>query len=98
MEGTCIGSIVRSLCGRDRKRLFVITGVCKESSDRVLIADGELHPLSKPKMKNLRHLAVLAAAKDAQTSFHKVSDSELKKYLCDFEEDLRKGQAAQAEK
>ena len=88
MEKVAIGSVVRSVCGRDRKRIFVITGICQNVSDRVLIADGELHKLSKPKMKNLRHLAVLAAADNEVTSFHQGGDSELKRFLEDFEKCL----------
>ena len=88
METIAIGSVVRSLCGRDRKRIFIITGICENFSDRVLIADGELHTLSKPKMKNLRHLAVLAAADNEETSFHQGSDGELKRFLEDFEKGL----------
>ena len=85
MEKVAIGSIVRSLRGRDRKRIFLITGICEGVSDRVLIADGELHPLSKPKRKNLSHLAVLAAAEGAGTSFFEGDDKELCEFLREFE-------------
>lgn len=80
-----IGSIVRSMSGRDKKRVFQIVGVCNDGTGRVLVADGELHPLSKPKKKNLCHLAVLAAAEAGITSFPIGSDSELSAYLKDFE-------------
>lgn len=84
---TCIGSIVRSKCGRDRKRVFLIVGVCNDGSGRVLVADGVLHPLAKPKKKNLNHLAVLAAAADKETSFYEGSDEELASFLKNFEKD-----------
>lgn len=86
MEKCCIGSVVRSKCGRDRKRIFLIVGVCNDGSGRVLVADGILHPLSKPKKKNLSHLAVLAAAGDKETSFSLSSDREISSYLLSFEE------------
>ena len=88
MDKVLIGSVVRSKCGRDRKRVFVIVDVCCDTTGRVLVCDGKLHPLSKPKKKNLRHLAVLAAADNEVTSFHQGGDSELKRFLEDFEKGL----------
>lgn len=87
MDKAFIGSIVRSKCGRDRKRVFMIVGVCNDAESRVLLCDGELHPMSKPKKKSLSHITVLAAADEKTTSFLKgCTDMELKSYLCDFEE------------
>lgn len=85
----CRGAVVRSLCGRDRYRLYMITGRCDGDSQRVTIVDGALHPLSKPKRKSLRHLAVLAAANDEATSALS-SDSALKSYLLAFENDAKR--------
>ena len=86
MEQSCIGSVVRSLCGRDRKRIFMIVGICEGTSDCVYVCDGRLHPLSKPKKKNLRHLAVLAAATEEGTSILSgKSDEETFRYLESFE-------------
>lgn len=86
----CLGAIVRSLKGRDRHRVFMITGACSDGSSCVLVADGVLHPLSKPKKKNLCHLAVLAAAGEDQTS-HLSSDSALKSFLKAFEDGIGTG-------
>lgn len=80
----CRGSVVRSTAGRDRHRIFMVTGACDDGSLCVMIADGALHKLSKPKKKNLRHLAVLAAADEEKTS-NLDSDSLLKSYLEAFE-------------
>lgn len=80
----CRGSVVRSTAGRDRHRIFMVTGACDDGSLCVMIADGALHTLSKPKKKNLRHLAVLAAADEEKTS-NLSSDSSLKSYLEAFE-------------
>ena len=82
----CIGSVVRSLCGRDRKRVFLIVGVCSDGTDRVLVANGALHTLEKPKKKNLAHLAVLAAADAEGTSFSCETDEELYSLIKGFEE------------
>lgn len=84
MEGKYIGSIVRSKCGRDRKRVFMIVEEC-HADGRVLVCDGVLHPLSKPKKKNPAHLAVLAAAEYGETSILLKDDAELFRLLCEFE-------------
>ena len=80
----CKGAVVRSIAGRDRHRIFMVTGACDDGDLCVMIADGALHSLSKPKKKNLRHLAVLAAADEEKTSSLR-SDSLLKSYLEAFE-------------
>mgnify|MGYP004495561515 FL=1 len=80
----CRGAVVRSLCGRDRYRLFMILQRCDGGSQCVWIADGALHPLSKPKKKNLRHIAVLAAADGDKTSLP-ANDGELRSFLENFE-------------
>ena len=89
MDKISIGSVVRSKCGRDRKRVFLIVGECLDTAGRVLVCDGKLHPISKPKKKNLCHLAVLAAADGKETSFSMDSDMEIQRYLSLFEEDLK---------
>ena len=53
----CIGAVVRSKAGRDRYRLYRIVGITEDG--RVQIANGVLHTLKRPKVKNLRHLEVL---------------------------------------
>ena len=80
------GAIVRSVCGRDRYRMFVIVGVC--SDGRVLVADGRLHKLACPKKKNLRHIKVLAAENVEVTSLCESGDEALAKFLSEFEENL----------
>ncbi len=86
MEGY-YGAVVRSLCGRDRKRVFLIVGICPDGTGRVLVADGVLHTLEKPKKKNLAHLAVLAAAGEEGTSFQMSSDREIASYIESFEKE-----------
>ncbi len=76
------GYIVRSTAGRDKKRVFLIVG---EKDGRVLVADGTLHTLSRPKEKNLRHLAVLAAGGDGAISVLSEGDGAVAEFLSDFE-------------
>ena len=49
MKDNCIGLLAYSKCGRDKKRLFCVIGVLDE--DFVLIADGRLRRMEKPKKK-----------------------------------------------
>ena len=79
-----VGTVVRSLRGRDKKRPYMIVGVA-EDGERVLLADGQLHKITSPKEKNLRHIAVLAIADGDETSIPG-EDSELRNFLRKFEE------------
>ena len=54
MSIECIGMLAYSKCGRDRKRLFCVVDVIDENF--VLISDGKLHRVEKPKKKRLKHL------------------------------------------
>ncbi|MDI3477094.1 MAG: hypothetical protein PWQ59_619 [Thermoanaerobacterium sp.] len=54
MDDTSIGRIVKSKAGRDKDRIFIIVGVADEK--HVLIADGDLRKIEKPKKKKLIHL------------------------------------------
>lgn len=50
------GRLVRSNAGHDKGTYLVIVGVRDE--DHVLVADGKLRTVGKPKLKKLRHLTV----------------------------------------
>lgn len=49
-----IGQIVSSKAGRDKDRLFVIIDIIDDQY--VLIADGDLRKIEKPKKKKVKHL------------------------------------------
>ncbi len=49
-----IADLVISLSGRDQNRVFMVAEVL--NSDYVLIADGMLRKLEKPKKKKVKHL------------------------------------------
>lgn len=59
-----VGTIVRSMAGRDAKRIFVVVAVEADSAvdggGYVWLAGRRLRPLERPKRKKLRHLRVLA--------------------------------------
>lgn len=54
-----VGRVVRSTAGRDKGRLFLAIGVFDE--EHLLIADGDLRKVEKPKKKKLRHLIATAS-------------------------------------
>lgn len=49
-----LGEIVKSRAGRDAGRLFVINRIVNEQY--VLIVDGDLRKLERPKKKKLKHI------------------------------------------
>lgn len=49
-----IGQLVTSRAGRDRGRPYLVVGVLDDRF--VLVADGDLRPVDRPKRKNVRHL------------------------------------------
>ncbi|MDI9476425.1 MAG: RNA-binding protein [Natronincolaceae bacterium] len=50
-----IGQIVRSKAGRDKGKIFVVLG--RVDAKHVLIVDGSLRRVDKPKKKQTKHLA-----------------------------------------
>ncbi len=83
-----LGRVVRSKCGRDRYRPFVIVGVTEDG--RVLLADGRLHKLAAPKKKNLSHVEVLAASVGEVTSPELLGDEGIERALREIEERIAK--------
>ena len=79
MSMECIGLLAYSKCGRDRKRLFCVIGRLDE--DFVLVADGKLHKVEKPKKKRLKHLSFV---EDAKISLSTDNDI-LYKRICEYE-------------
>lgn len=79
----CIGRVVTSRAGRDAGRSFLIVAVADE--DHVLIVDGTLRKLSKPKKKKLKHLHVEAdiaeGIKEKLSDGKQVFDAEIRNCL-----------------
>ena len=54
------GTVVKSLVGRDRKRVFIVVGGTESKGEmRLLLVNGALRPVEKPKMKNPLHVKPL---------------------------------------
>ncbi len=72
-----IGAIVLSKAGRDKNRAFVITEVL--DSEYVMIADGRLRTIDRPKKKKCKHLLWES---EAQMAFPEhLLDADIRKFL-----------------
>ena len=72
-----LGGIVRSRAGRDRGRAFVILKIV--DADYVLLADGRLRTLERPKKKKRRHL--LKASETRMELKEHLLDADFRKFL-----------------
>ena len=65
MQELHFGHVVRSTAGRDRLRVFIVIGTREIKSGYVaLTANGMLHTAEEPKVKNPRHLKIVAELDD----------------------------------
>ena len=53
-----VGDVVKSLSGHDQNRLFVVVGIDKNGY--IAIIDGRYRQKAKPKLKNPKHLSIVA--------------------------------------
>ena len=53
-----VGDIVKSLYGHDQNRLFIVVGIDKNGY--IAIIDGKYREKTNPKLKNPKHLIVVA--------------------------------------
>lgn len=51
-----VGQIVKSKSGRDKGRVFLVSEIVDENN--VLIVDGKLRGIERPKLKKIKHLMV----------------------------------------
>ncbi len=85
-----VGSIVRSLAGRDQGRLFVV--IQELDSDFVMVADGSLRGMNRLKKKRRKHLKptgnVVSELRDRFARGETVEDHEVRSWLKKEEEQL----------
>lgn len=78
-----LGQIVKSKTGRDAGRVFVVFG--KVDDNHVLIVDGSLRRVDKPKKKKIKHLAkmnlVSNEIKEMLLNNEKINDSFIRREL-----------------
>ncbi|MBO5128138.1 MAG: hypothetical protein J6D10_11275 [Clostridia bacterium] len=69
MEELTFGTVVQSVCGRDRYRVFLIVEIDDSDPVRpVVIADGSLRKLAGRKHKNPAHLRFVARPTEEELS------------------------------
>ena len=65
-----VGALVRSKCGRDRKRIFVVTDIDVDNADApIVIADGKLRKIEDRKHKNPAHLELVEVLGKSDTEW-----------------------------
>ena len=78
-----VGTVVLSKAGRDAGRYFVVVGVA--DNQHVLVADGDLRKIAKPKKKKTKHLDVkpvtIPTVKEQLTRGNGLYDAELRRHL-----------------
>ena len=73
MECEKRGMLAVSMAGHDRGKVYV---VWSETEDTVLLTDGDLRPLAKPKKKNKKHIQIIKKIRK-RGSFHRISRSQM---------------------
>lgn len=58
-----IGQVVKSRAGRDKGRVFLVIDII--DNENLLIVDGDLRKLDKPKKKKIKHLIVYNTIMDS---------------------------------
>lgn len=51
-----IGNFARSLAGHDKDEIYVVIG---EKDNHVMLSDGRLKKVDKPKIKNKKHIRII---------------------------------------
>lgn len=96
MDEALIGRFAWSNAGRDKDRLFIIIGIVDNA--HVLIADGDLRPLGKPKKKKLKHLRITNRVADevssALASRKRLNDADLRRVIACLLEERAAGKAS----
>ena len=84
-EKKMIGVIVRSLSGRDRRRLYVVVALDTDK-ERAYISDGRLRSVERPKAKNPRHLEFVCESREAEELIRegKLTNRSLRKLLSNY--------------
>ena len=75
-----VGTVVKSKCGRDRKRVFAVVRIDENDPiSPVFVADGKLRKVGFPKKKNPIHLLPIGEMTDIEKNALKVgiSDEEI---------------------
>ncbi|MBP2651536.1 MAG: hypothetical protein H6Q74_2361 [Firmicutes bacterium] len=58
VDGVSLGQVVRTNAGRDKGSIYLVVGI--KVPNGVWVANGRNRSITKPKLKNVRHISVLA--------------------------------------
>lgn len=82
-----LGRVVYSRMGRDNGRKFIVIDIVDQSY--VLISDGDLRRVEKPKKKKIKHLElsgeIIGTINDKLNNKAKITNSEIRKALATLE-------------
>lgn len=85
-----IGQVVKSKAGRDKGRVFVVINILDDKY--VLIVDGDLRKLNKPKKKKIKHLivymTVLEELRNKIIKGEKLTNAYIRKQLEPFNKEI----------
>jgi len=88
-----IGRVVYSKAGRDKGKIFIVVGIIDENF--VLVADGRLRPIERPKKKRIKHLKFTDITVNYIAELVKKGDkpinSELRSIIAEFIEEIKAG-------
>lgn len=72
------GTVVKSLVGRDKKRVFIVIGGTEVNGEaRVILVNGSLRPAEKPKQKNLLHVKPIGRLDEDDLSLLEHADNKM---------------------
>lgn len=87
-----VGQVVKSKSGRDKGRIFLVLEIVDDKM--VLIVDGKLRGIERPKLKKIKHLMLY---KDIHTDFKddsipaSMNNSRIRECLKPYQKDISKG-------
>ncbi|HAA25410.1 MAG TPA: RNA-binding protein [Ruminiclostridium sp.] len=85
-----IGRVVYSKAGRDKGKILIVVGIIDDSF--VLVADGDIRPIERPKKKRMKHLKFTDITVDYIAELinkgDKPTNSELKNTIAEFIEQI----------
>lgn len=84
-----IGELIYSKAGRDAGRRFVITDIDEEY---VLISDGDLRKIEKPKKKKIKHIGTCGIIIDSLNrklvNNEKITNAEIRKVIAEYVQNI----------
>lgn len=86
-----LGELIYSKAGRDTSRKFIVTNIIDE--EYVLISDGDLRKIEKPKKKKIKHIKTCGIIIDSLNkklkSKEKLTNAEIRKAIQQYEQNTK---------